>query len=428
MTLYTDMTRDELNVLKEELLAEYRSFQAKGLNLNMARGKPSAAQLELSLPMMDVLTSKSNFNAEDGSDCRNYGGLEGIPEARRIMAAMLDDKPENVIMGGNSSLSLIYNTFVRFLDLGSLGSRPWRKYDHIEWICPVPGYDRHFAICETFGIKMIPVPLNEDGPDMDEVERLATSDDRIKGIFCIPKYSNPSGISYSDETVRRLASMETAASDFRIIWDNAYCVHHLYDEPERQDHVLDIAHACNEAGNPDRYVKFASTSKVTFAGAGISAFAASPNIIKDVLDVMGIEMIGHDKLNQLRHARFLRDGEGLAEHMSKHAALLRPKFELVLEKLRTQLAPLEIGRWTSPRGGYFITFNAPDGTAKRVVQLAKHAGVVLTGAGATWPYHEDPHDSDIRLAPSLPPLEELDIAMDIFCCSVKLAYVEKLLA
>lgn len=428
MTAYADMTKEELQAQLAALREEYAAYRAKELSLNMARGKPAAAQLDLSMPMLDVLTSSSDFRASDGTDCRNYGVLDGIPEAKALMATLLDDEPENVIVFGNSSLTIMYDTVARCLDFGTGGSTPWCQYDRIKWLCPAPGYDRHFAITEAFGMELIPVPMTADGPDMDEVERLVASDERVKGIWCVPKYSNPGGVTYSNDVVRRLANMECTADDFRIFWDNAYCVHHLYDDPEQQDQLLDIGDACVEAGYPDRYFKFASTSKITLPGAGVAAMAASPENIAEAKKHLSVQMIGHDKLNQLRHARFLRDAEGIAEHMSKHAALVRPKFELVCEKLEAGLAEAGVGAWTTPRGGYFISFDAPEGCAARTVALAKDAGVVMTGAGATWPYGRDPHDSNIRIAPTLPPLDELAQAMDVFVCCVKIAALEKLLS
>ena len=427
MPRYAEMSKAELEAELAEVRARYGEMAARGLKLNMARGKPSAAQLELSLPMLDVLDSEADLAAEDGTDCRNYGVLDGIPEAKRLMAMLLDDEPENVIVLGNASLTAMYDAMVRYLVFGALGSTPWGRLPEVKWLCPVPGYDRHFSICEDLGIEMIPVPLCEDGPDMEEVERLVVADDAIKGIWCVPKYSNPGGTTYSDETVRRLAAMECAADDFRIFWDNAYCVHHLFDDAAEQDQLLDIAAACREAGTEDRCFKFASTSKVTFPGAGISALAASPANIAEIKKRVGVQTIGHDKLNQLRHVRFLRDAEGLAAHMAKHAAILRPKFELVNAKLQEGLDEVGGCSWSNPRGGYFVSFDAPQGCAKRVVTLAKEAGVTMTGAGATYPYKQDPNDSNIRIAPTLPPLEELDEAMDVFTVCVKLAYVEKLL-
>lgn len=426
MTCFKDMTKAERENLLAQLENELASFKARDLKLNMARGKPSAEQLDLSMPLLEALTSYEDCISEDGTDCRNYGVLDGLPEAKRLMACMLDDEPENVIVFGNSSLTVMYDTLARCIDFGTGGCAPWANCGAIKWICPTPGYDRHFSVTEAFGIEMIPVPLNENGPDMDLIERLVAENDSVKGIWCVPKYSNPSGVTYSDEVVRRLAEMETAAEDFRIFWDNAYCVHHLFDDAAEQDQLLDIADACIEAGHPDRYFKFASTSKVTFPGAGISAMAASPEIIAETKHQIGPQMIGQDKLNQLRHVRFLRDSAGIADHMSKHAAILRPKFELVLEKLEEGLAGTGIARWTKPRGGYFISFDGVDGTARRTVELAREAGVTMTGAGATWPGGIDPHDANIRIAPTLPPLDELAEAMDVFVCCVKIAALEKL--
>ena len=428
MSTYADLSAAELDTLRAQLEEEYAGFKAKGLKLNMARGKPAAAQLDLSMPMLDILSSDADYKSADGTDCRNYGVVDGLPEAKEFMASMLDDEAENVIVFGNASLNIMYDAVARCWMFGTLGSTPWGRLDTVKWICPVPGYDRHFGVTEAFGIEMITVPMLADGPDMDEVERLVAEDESVKGIWCVPKYSNPGGVTYSDEVVERLANMECAADDFRIFWDNAYCVHHLYDDVADQDHLIDIGDACIEAGNPDRYFKFASTSKVTFPGAGIAAMAASPENVADIKKRMGVQTIGHDKLNQLRHVRFLRDAEGLARHMAKHAAIVRPKFELVCEKLEAGLAETGCGSWSNPRGGYFVSFDAPAGTAKRIVGLAKEAGVVMTGAGATYPYKNDPADSNIRIAPTLPPLEELEAAMDVFVCCVKLATVEGLMA
>ena len=427
MASYASLSHRELVSLEDELENKYDQIKSCKLSLNMARGKPSAAQLDLSMPLFDPQITQE-YIAADGTDCRNYGVIDGLPEAKELMAVLLDDSPENVIVLGNSSLTAMYDAVARCWSFGTLGSAPWCTLPEVKWICPSPGYDRHFAISEAFGIEMVTVPMREDGPDMDEVERIAGSDPSVKGIWSVPKYSNPGGVTYSDEVVRRLASMECAADDFRIFWDNAYCVHHLYDEPEKQDQVLDIAQACAEAGNPDRCFKFASTSKITFPGAGIAAFAASPDNVAEAKERMNPQTIGNDKLNQLRHVRFLRDAEGVAEHMSKHAAILRPKFELVQKKLSEGLADVDGCSWTRPNGGYFVSFDAPEGCAKRIVSLAKDAGVVLTGAGATYPYGKDPRDSNIRIAPSMPPIEELDEALDVFVLCVKLAAVEKLLA
>lgn len=428
MKTYDQMTKEELLQEQEKLQKEYKGFEEAGLQLNMARGKPERAQLDLSMPMMDLLDSKSDCRAEDGTDCRNYGELDGIPEAKQLMAEIMECRPEQVIVFGNASLNVMFDAVARYMLHGVCGGTPWCQQGKVKFLCPVPGYDRHFAVTECLGIEMINVPLGEDGPDMDLVEQLVGSDPLIKGIWCVPKYANPTGISYSDEVVRRFATMKTAADDFRIFWDNAYCVHHLYEEAGKQDQILNILDECEAAGNPDRVLEFASTSKITFAGAGISAMAASENNLKDAKAVMTIQTIGYDKLNQLRHVLFLKDRAGVDAHMMKHAAIMRPKFEKVEQMLSEEITPLGIGSWVSPRGGYFISFNTLPGCAKRIVGLAKDAGVVLTGAGAPFPYGKDPEDTVIRLAPSFPSMDELIEATKIFICSVKLASVEKLLA
>lgn len=427
MPTYAEMGKEELLTLKTALTQEYETYCAKGLSLNMARGKPSSAQLDLSMPMLDVIPSSASCTAENGTDLRNYGVVDGLPEAKALMASLLDDEPENVIVFGNSSLNIMYDTIMRCWVFGTLGATPWSKLDKVKFVCPVPGYDRHFGVTEAFGIEMVPVPMTEDGPDMDAVEELVANDSSFKGIWCVPKYSNPSGVTYSDDVVRRLASMKCAAEDFRIFWDNAYTVHHLYTDAAEQDQLLDIAKACKEAGTPNRYFKFASTSKITFPGSGVAAFAASADNIADTKKLLGAQTIGHDKINQMRHVLFLKDAEGVAAHMAKHAEIIRPKFELVLKMLEEGLAGTGCGSWSNPRGGYFISFDAPEGTAKRIVSLAKDAGVTMTGAGATYPYKQDPQDSNIRIAPTLPPLEELEAAIEVFLCCVKLAAVEKLL-
>lgn len=428
MAFYADMTKEELTSLKAALEEEYETFKQRGLSLNMARGKPAANQLDLSMPMLDIVNSNGPIKDAAGNDVRNYGIVDGIAEARELMASILDDNADTTIVFGNSSLNIMYDTVARCWMFGTLGSTPWCQLDEVKFLCPVPGYDRHFGVTEAFGIKMLPVPMTENGPDMDIVEALVADDAAIKGIWCVPKYSNPGGVTYSDEVVDRLASMKCAAPDFRIFWDNAYAVHHLFDDPAEQDQLKDIAKACQAAGNQNRYFKFASTSKITFPGAGISALAASSDNVAEIKKRMGVQTIGHDKINELRHALFLKDGDGIAAHMAKHAAILRPKFELVLSVLEENLAPTGCGSWSNPRGGYFVSFDAPEGTAKRIVSLAKEAGVTMTGAGATYPYKDDPRDSNIRIAPTLPPLEELKEAMEVFVCCVRLASVEKLLA
>lgn len=426
MTEYKDLSTDEMRTLYDALERQYEEYCALDLELNMARGKPSPEQLELSMPMLDCVNSTSDYRAADGTDCRNYGVLAGLPEARTFIANMLDVAPEQVIVCGASSLNVMFDTIARAWISGLGGQLPWSKLDSVKFICPVPGYDRHFAICEHFGIEMIPVELGEDGPDIAEVARLV-ADPAVKGIWCVPQYSNPCGYTYSDEVVRGLTALKPAASDFRIFWDNAYAVHHLYDEPTQQDHVLNIIDACADAGHPDMVFEFCSTSKVTLPGAGISAFVSSVANVNEMLAAMGAQTIGFDKLNQLRHVRFLKDAEGVAAHMSKHAELLRPRFEKVLEIFDEDLDDTGIGSWTRPRGGYFISFTGLDGTAKATVAKAKEAGVALTGAGATWPYGNDPHDSNIRIAPSFPSIEELEQAARIFTVCARMTALEKLM-
>ena len=425
MQSYQEMSKEELLKEKEHLEAEYKKFQQRGLKLDMSRGKPSQEQLDLSMGMMDVLSSYSDLACEDGTDCRNYGVLDGIQEAKVLIGDMIECNPENIIIYGNSSLNIMYDTISRSMTHGVMGNTPWCKLDKVKFLCPVPGYDRHFAITEYFGIEMINVPMLPTGPDMDMVEELVSKDEAIKGIWCVPKYSNPQGITYSDETVRRFARLKPAAKDFRIYWDNAYSIHHLYDD--NQDFLLEILDECAKAGNPDIVYKFTSTSKVSFPGSGIAAVAASKANLDDFRKYMTVQTIGHDKLNQLRHVRFFKDINGLHEHMRKHADILRPKFELVLATLDKELNGLGIGEWTKPHGGYFISFDSMEGCAKAIVAKAKEAGVVMTGAGATYPYGKDPKDSNIRIAPSYPSVEELGKAAEVFVLCVKLVSVEKLL-
>ena len=377
------------------------------------------------MPMLDLVNAGSDMKCENGMDCRNYGVLDGIPEAKRLLSSMIDTDSEHVIVFGNSSLNIMFDTVSRCMLKGVLGSTPWCKLDKVKFLCPSPGYDRHFKVTEFFGIEMITVPMLPDGPDMDVVEELVSKDEAIKGIWCVPKYSNPQGYTYSDETVRRFANLKPAAKDFRIFWDNAYCVHHLYEED--QDSLLDIITECEKAGNPDLVLEFASTSKVSFPGAGVSVLAASKANLEEVKKYITTQTIGHDKINQLRHVRFFKDVEGIEEHMMKHAALIRPKFEAVLNTLDRELSGLDIGQWTKPKGGYFISFDSMEGCAKAIVAKTKEAGVVMTGAGATFPYGKDPKDSNIRIAPTLPSAQELALAAEIFVLSVKLVSVEKLL-
>lgn len=423
---YTEMNKEQLAAEKERLEQQFNEYKAKGLKLDMSRGKPSPDQLDLSMEIMDHYGNE--YVSENGTDCRNYGLLDGIPEAKAIFSEMLEVAPEQVIVGGNSSLQLMYDFVIKALQLGVLGSdKPWCKYDKVKFLCPVPGYDRHFAICESLGIEMINIDYKPDGPDMDEVERLVSSDESIKGIWCVPMYSNPTGISYSDETVRRIAALKPAAKDFRILWDNAYCVHHLSYEQAKQDRILNIIDECQKAGNPDMVVEFASTSKISFPGSGVAVIVASKANIDFIKSQLTYQTIGYDKLNQLHHVQYFRDMNGITEHMKRHAAIVKPKFDAVLSALDREITPLGAGKWNSPKGGYFISFDALDGCAKRIVGLAKEAGVVMTGAGATYPYGRDPRDSNIRIAPTYPTVDELKLAMDIFCVCVKLASVEKLL-
>ena len=425
MVAYSELSKEELLKLKNELEEQFSEVKAKGLNLDMSRGKPSAAQLDLAMGMMDVLNSKSDLKCQEGVDCRNYGVLDGIQEAKQLLADMMEVPKDNIVIFGNSSLNVMYDTIARSMTHGVMGSTPWCKLDKVKFLCPVPGYDRHFAITEHFGIEMINIPMTESGPDMDLVEKLVSEDEAIKGIWCVPKYSNPQGITYSDETVHRFAKLKPAAKDFRIYWDNAYGIHHLYED--KQDYLIEILMECKKEGNPDMVYKFCSTSKVSFPGSGVSAIAASDANLVAIRKQMTIQTIGHDKLNQLRHARFYKDIHGMVKHMKLHADILRPKFEAVLEVLEEELGGLGIGSWLAPRGGYFISFDAMEGCAKAIVEKAKEAGLVMTPAGATFPYGKDPKDSNIRIAPSYPTPEELKIASEIFVLSVKLVSIDKLL-
>ena len=424
MKSYAEMSREELSNELESLQKDYQSYVDMHLSLNMARGKPSSEQLDLSRPMLDVINSESDLTASDGTDARNYGCLDGLPEAKKLMADMMDSEVEDMIIYGNSSLNIMFDQISRSYSFGVMGETPWCKLEEkVKWLCPVPGYDRHFGITEFFGFEMIPVSMSDEGPDMDQVEELV-KDPMVKGIWCVPKYSNPGGVVYSDEVVKRLAALNPAAKDFRIYWDNAYCVHHLYDE---EVEVLDILKECEAASHPDMAYKFGSTSKISFPGAGIAAMATSQANKEDILSKMTHQTIGHDKINQLRHVRFFKDIDGIKAHMKKHADIIRPKFEAVNAILEESLGGLGVGEWTHPKGGYFISFTGLDHTAKRIVALAKDAGVVMTGAGSTYPYKNDPKDSNIRIAPTLPPLEEIQMAAKLFTICVKIASIEVLM-
>lgn len=424
---------DYLKCSKQELEKEYSSLEklfeetkGKKLSLNMARGKPGKEQLDLSLGLLDVINSKSDFICEDGMDCRNYGVLKGIDECRKLFGEMLGVNYQNVMVGGSSSLNMMFDTISCMMTKPIVdGCKPWYEVKNRKFLCPVPGYDRHFGITEYYGFEMIPVPMTSNGPDMDIVEKLVESDDTIKGIWCVPKYSNPQGITYSDETVRRFAALKPAAKDFRIMWDNAYCIHDLSDTP---DTLLNIYDECVKAGSEDMPIIFCSTSKITFPGAGVAAMAASNANMNVFTERYNYEIISYDKLNMLRHIRFFKNYDGMLKHMQLHKKVLKPKFEIVVNTLAKELKPCNIGDWTEPNGGYFVSVDVLPGTAKRVVALCKEAGVILTGAGATYPLGKDPDDKNIRIAPSFPPNDELQTAMDVFCVCTRLAACEKLLS
>ena len=418
-TMYEKMETAELDAAIAQLEAEVAEVKAKGLALDMARGKPSPAQVDISRPMLDILSSAADLT-DEGVDCSNYGCFEGIPSARRLAGEFLGVPAEQTIVLGSSSLNIMQSVLVHYWEKGVPGHTPWSKLDHVKFLCPAPGYDRHFGITQDLGIENVPVRMTETGPDMDEVERLVAADDSIKGMFCVPKYSNPTGITYSEETVRRLATMK-AAPDFRIVWDNAYAVHDLTDEPDVLANVFDFA---REAGTEDRILAVASTSKITFPGAGIAFFGSSPANVAEVANTLKVGLISADKLNQLRHTRFLPTLEAVRAHMRKHAEFLRPRFACVEEKLEQGLAGTGCGSWSYPNGGYFVSFDGPEGTAKRVGALCAEMGVKLTPAGATWPGGHDPYDSNIRIAPTYPSVEELSAALDVLVLAVKLASAE----
>ena len=424
MTPYCELGKEELLELKKELTQKYEDAKGKGLKLDMSRGKPSTDQLDMTMPMMDIFSSHCDMKDDQGVDTRNYGCLEGIYSARKLLGEMLGVDPEHVIVFGTASLNVMYDSISRAYTHGIMGSTPWCKLDKVKFLCPAPGYDRHFGITEHFGIEMINIPMTMEGPDMDLVEEYV-KDPAVKGIWCVPMYTNPMGITYSEEVCRRMADLSPAAEDFRVYWDNAYCVHHLYED--KQDTLPEILGMCKANGKEDMVLEFASTSKISFAGAGISCLAASKANLDWVKKSMTIQIISHDKINQLRHVKFLKDIDGVKAHMAKHAAIIRPKFEMILDRFEEELKGLGAGSWIRPNGGYFITFKANEGCAKNIVAKAKEAGVVLTGAGAPYPYKKDPKDSVIRIAPTLPPMEELKEACEVFIVCAKLASVEKLL-
>ena len=423
MKSLVEYTKKELLARQKALTAIYEDYCAKGLKLDMSRGKPGAEQLELTVGLLTNFHPDSCFRSESGTDVRNYGLMEGIPEARRLFGEMLDVPSDSVIVGGNSSLNMMFDYIATAYSHGVCGNTPWSRLEQVKWLCPVPGYDRHFAITEYFGAQMINVPMTEQGPDMDVVEQLV-KDPAVKGIWCVPMYSNPDGITYSDETVRRLAAMTTAAPDFRVLWDNAYGIHHIYDT---HDHLLNFYEACRAAGHEDRCILFCSTSKISFPGAGVAALAASPANLADIRRRLKIQTIGYDKINMWRHVLFFRDLNGMVEHMKLHTAVLRPKFDAVLGALEKNLGGRGVARWHKPNGGYFISVFLMDGCAKRTVALLKEAGVTMTDAGATYPYHRDPADSNLRIAPTFPSLAELQVAADLFCVAAEMAAIEVLL-
>jgi aspartate/methionine/tyrosine aminotransferase len=423
MTDFKKLSEQERLTIKTELLQRYREFQSRRLTLDMTRGKPCTEQLDLSLGMLDGDIGKAYLDP-NGMDCRNYGGLEGIPAAKALFAAYMNVEPAELILGGNSSLNLMHDAILRAMVKGMQdGSTPWSQLPKVKFLCPSPGYDRHFFICEYLGIEMIPVDMREGGPDMDQIEQRVADDESIKGIWCVPQYSNPTGTVYSDDVVERLANMKTRAKDFRIFWDNAYAVHHLTDRPKPLKNILA---ACKAAGSPERALMFGSTSKISFAGAGLAMMAGSRKNMEWARKQMAFQTIGPDKLNQLRHVLFFKDIGRIESHMKKHAAILKPKFDAVQDILKTQLEGKNIARWSKPQGGYFVSVDTMEGCAAAVVKKAADAGVKLTPAGSTYPYQNDPLDRNIRIAPSFPPLENIRAAMELVAICIQIVSVDKI--
>ena len=418
---YSQMSKDELRARKAELDKEFAEIKKLNLKLDMSRGKPGADQLDLSMDMLKTVIGVCDCKAENGFDCRNYGVLDGLPECKALFAQMLEVSPDNIIIGGASSLNLMFDYIAQCMTKGA-GGAPWMQQGKIKFICNVPGYDRHFTICEHFGIEMLNVEMTENGPDVEKIRELV-QDESVKGMFCVPKYSNPDGITYSDDTVRALAALQPAAKDFRVIWDNAYVVHDLTDTPDR---LLNIFEACKPFATEDMFVEFTSTSKISFPGAGVSAIAASDNNIKAIKARLAMQTISYDKMNQLRHVKYFKNFDGITAHMKKHAAIIAPKFKIVLDALENELKENDLARWTKPNGGYFISLNTTGCSAKRVGELCKELGVVLTSVGATYPYGIDAQDRNIRIAPTYPSTDELKKAADVLCLCIKLATLEKL--
>ena len=421
--LYNNMSREELVLLKNELEKKYDEVKSQGLSLDMSRGKPAADQLDLSMEMLNIMSTVEDCKAENGFDCRNYGVLDGMPECKKLFADILEVDTKNIIIGGTSSLNLMYDYLNQCMFLGVAGCEPWSKQGNVKFICNVPGYDRHFSITEYFGIEMINVEMTNEGPDVEKIAELV-KDPMVKGMFCVPKYSNPNGVTYTNDVVKALAALKPAAKDFRVIWDNAYIIHELTDTP---DVLMNIFEACKEFGTEDYFVEFTSTSKITFPGAGVSAIAASDNNVAEIKKRLNFQTISYDKLNQLRHVKYFKNADGVKAQMSKHAEIMAPKFNLVLQKLESEIAPLGIGKWVNVKGGYFISYDTVGSSAKRLGELCKEAGLVLTTVGATYPYGIDPEDKNIRIAPSFPPVADLEKAMDVFCLCAKLAAIEALI-